>query len=108
MLDTVSMGKRIKEARLKKGLSVEKLAEILDISVVFMSDIERGVKCPRMENFVKILNALEITADEVLFDSVRADTDIYLSKLTSKMKHLDNRQIAKVEKIIDILLSEFC
>ena len=108
MLDTVSMGKRIKEARIKKGLSVEKLAEMLDISVVFMSDIERGVKCPRMENFVKILNALEITADQVLFDSVRADTDIYLNNITSKMKRLDNQQIAKVEKIIDILLAEFC
>ncbi len=108
MLDTVKMGKRIKESRLKKGITVEQLAEMLDISVVFMNDIERGVKCPRMENFVKILNALEITADEVLFDSVRADTDIYLNNITKKMKCLDNQQISKVEKIIDALLTEFC
>lgn len=108
MLDTVSMGKRIKECRLKKQLTVEQLAEKLEISVVFMNDIERGVKTPRMENFVKILNALEITADEILFDSVRADTDIYLNEITKKMKRLDNNQIAKVEKVIDVLIKEFC
>ena len=100
MLDTVSMGKRIRECRLKRKLTVEQLAERLEISAVFMSDIERGVKCPRLENFVKILNALEITADEVLFDSVRADTDICLNEVTKKMQRLDNKQIAKVEKII--------
>lgn len=75
MLDTVSMGKRIKECRLKKQLTVEQLAEKLEISVVFMNDIERGVKTPRMENFVKILNALEITADEILFDSAETQGD---------------------------------
>lgn len=107
MLDTVSMGKRIKEKRLKKNLTIEELAEKLEISAVFMNDIERGVKTPRMENFIKILNALEITADEVLFDSVRADTDIYLNEITKKMKRLDNKQIAKVEKVIDTLLKEF-
>ena len=107
MLNTVSMGKRIKECRLKKQLTVEQLAEKLEISVVFMNDIERGVKTPRMENFVKILNALEITADEILFDSVRADTDIYLNEITKKMKRLDNNQIAKVEKVIDVLIKEF-
>lgn len=108
MLDTISMGKRIRENRLKKKLTIEQLAEQLEISTVFMNDIERGVKCPRLENFVKILNALEITADEVLFDSVKADTDLYLNEITMKMRQLDNKQIAKVEKIIDVLLNEFC
>ena len=108
MLDTINMGKRIRECRLQKKLTIEQLAEQLEISVVFMNDIERGVKCPRMENFVKILNALDTTADKVLYDSVRADTDIYLNNITRKMKNLDNKQIAKIEKIIDTILLEFC
>lgn len=107
MFDTVSMGKRIKECRLKRQLTVEQLAEKIEISVVFMNDIERGVKTPRMENFTKILNALEITADEILFDSIKADRDIYLNEITKKMKRLDNKQIAKVEKVIDVLIKEF-
>ena len=59
MLDTVSMGKRIKECRLKKQLTVEQLAE-----------------------------KLEISADAVLYNSVRADTDIYLNEITKKWKNL--------------------
>ena len=104
MLNTAKMGKRIREFRLKKKLTIEQLAEQLEISAVFMNDIERGVKCPRMENFVKILNALEVTADEVLFDSVRADSDIYLNEVTRKMRGLDNDQIAKIEEVIDTVI----
>ncbi len=104
MLDTVSMGKRIRACRLRKHLTVEQLAEKINISAVFMNDIERGVKCPRMENFIRILNSLEVTADEILYDSVKADTKIYLNEITKKMKNLDIDQIASVEKIIDTLM----
>ncbi len=107
MFDKANMGKRIRKYRLMKGYTLEQLAEKLDISIVFLNDIERGIKCPRMENFVKILNALEITADEVLFDSVVADTDLLLNEVTKKMKHLDNTQIAKISKVIDVLIKEF-
>ena len=107
MFDMVAMGKRIRQQRIKKGFTIENLAEKLNISTVFMNDIERGVKCPRMENFIKILNALDISADEILFDSVRADTDLYLNSIAKKMEHLDNKQIAKIEKVIDVLIKEF-
>ena len=107
MLDTVKMGKRIRKCRLMRNLTIEQLAEQLEISAVFLNDIERGVKCPRMENFVKILNALEVTADEILFESVRSDSDIYLNEITKKMRGLDNKQIAKLEKIIDTIIGEF-
>jgi transcriptional regulator with XRE-family HTH domain len=40
--------KNLKELRLQKGLTQEKLAIILDVRVKTVSDWERGVKQPRM------------------------------------------------------------
>ena len=41
-IDYKLIGERIKEARRKAGLSQEKLAEMIDVTTVYVSKIERG------------------------------------------------------------------
>ena len=57
MMDQVAIGARIKAARERVHLTQEKLAEIVDISPTHMSVIERGVKTPKLDTFVRIANA---------------------------------------------------
>ena len=108
VLDISLMGKRIKECRLRKGLTSDQLAEAVNVSSVFIKDIERGVKCPRMDNFIKIANALEATADELLCDSVNADTVLLLNEVTQRMQNLNPNQITSIANVIDSLIDEFC
>ena len=69
-MDKLTMGDRIKEARKKNGLTQEQLAERLDVSVEFVGQIERGLKLPSMQVFIKIIEALNVSADYLLRDSV--------------------------------------
>ena len=48
----------------------EELAELAELSVNYISAIERGVKCPSLDAFVRIANALEVSSDELLRDSL--------------------------------------
>ena len=57
MVDQVAIGARIKAARERVHLTQEKLAEIVDISPTHMSVIERGVKTPKLDTFVRIASA---------------------------------------------------
>ena len=57
-MDLKAIGTRIKEAREAKGFTQEQLAEIVGLSSTHMSVIERGVKAPKLETFIKIANAL--------------------------------------------------
>ena len=64
------LGKRIREARKKRKFTIEKLAETADIGVVFLGEIERGIKMPSMNTFIKIVEALNISSDYILRDEL--------------------------------------
>ena len=64
------VGQRIKMAREAKNLSQEDLAEMVDLSPSHISVIERGVKTTKLDTFVAIANALEVSADALLVDVV--------------------------------------
>ena len=70
-----AIGSRIKAAREKKGLTQEALSEILDLSPMHMSVIERGAKPTKLDTFVRIANALDVSADELLQDVVEHSTE---------------------------------
>lgn len=60
------IGVRIKYYRELKGLSQEELGDIIDTSNRHLSKVETGVKNPSLELVIKISNALDITADDLL------------------------------------------
>ena len=66
----VYIGKRIKEIRLNKGMSQEKLSELSNISVPHMSHIETGSTKLGLPTIVRIANALESSVDELLCGSL--------------------------------------
>ena len=65
-LNYKTIGKRIKLARKKKGLTQEALAEIIDKSPSYISYIETGRKQLSLETLVDIANTLEVSADDLL------------------------------------------
>ena len=67
-MELKAMGQRIKTARERKGYTQEQLAERLNLSVQHVSVIERGVKAPKLETFIRIANELQVNADFLLSD----------------------------------------
>ena len=65
-----SLGKQIKAARKKKGLTQAWLSEKIDISPSYVSYIESGTKSMSLETFVLIANELNVSADELLHDNL--------------------------------------
>ena len=52
--------KKIKEARIKQGMSQKDLAKLVGVSNVFICQIESSKKKPRVENLLKISKILNI------------------------------------------------
>ena len=57
-LDFNIIGQRLKKARLDKNLTQEMLAEKLDVSVAFLSRIERGNSHINLKRLSEICNLL--------------------------------------------------
>ncbi len=64
--ENISIGMNIKNARMKKGLSQEQLAETLDITNTHISYLETDTKYPSLDMLIKIANALDVSADDLL------------------------------------------
>lgn len=95
------LGQNIKEERLKKGWSVEKLAEKLEVSSRFLSAIERGEKTFSIENFYKTANVFEVSMDYLLRTS--NDQDRWNFSVIHLMKDFTEADFCRVIEIIKIL-----
>lgn len=91
-IDYTDIGQRIKQKRLEKGLTQEKLSELIGVGPSHMSHIEGGTTVPSFEVFITILNVLDCSADELLCREVKAAKPICDNWLTALMEDCDTTE----------------
>ncbi|MGI6732529.1 MAG: helix-turn-helix domain-containing protein [Anaerovoracaceae bacterium] len=101
-----AIGKRIKQAREAKGLTQALLAEKVNLSTSHMSAIERGVKQPKLDTFIEILNVLQVDANSILTDVLAVSNEIVSSQLSIKMSELPKDQQRKTLRVLETLIRE--
>ena len=102
-MDQVAIGARIKAARERVHLTQEQLAEIIDISPTHMSVIERGVKTPKLDTFVRIANALGVSTDALLQDVVLPANESILAELSVRIGRLPQKDQERILNAIRAL-----
>ena len=60
------IGKRIRELRKARGLTIERLAEIAHIGEKYLGDIERGKENPTVATLEKLARALGLRVHQIL------------------------------------------
>ncbi len=60
------IGERLKEARLKKNISQEVLGNMLGVSKVAISNYETGIRVPTLNNFLKLVELLDLDIRYIL------------------------------------------
>ena len=67
-------GSRVREILRAKGITIEKFSETIGVTENFMSKIISGY-APSFHNFIKIADALEVSADFLIQDYITAVSD---------------------------------
>ena len=65
-----NIGHHIKKKREIMGLTQEKLAELMDISITTISRLENGQQCTSVKNLIKLANILQLDVSD-LFSSYK-------------------------------------
>ncbi len=78
-IDYNVIGERLKKARLAKKLTQEDLAEQVDISVAFLSRVERGSSHINLKRLNQICNLLDVSEGYIL-NGTSSDSSEYLNK----------------------------
>ena len=102
-MEMIAIGSKIKEARERAHLTQEELAEIIDISPTHMSVIERGVKTPKLDTFVKIVKALNLSADALLLDGMDQVNDSIVAELSVRLGRLTDENQNRILNAIRAL-----
>ena len=63
-----TLGKRIREERLRIGLTQEQLAECVDVSTTYIGFIERGERSVTLEKLVLLAQCFRVSVDSLLCD----------------------------------------
>ena len=96
-----NIGRRIREARTKRGMTQEQLAERTDITIVYLRELERGLKLPSLTVFVSIAETLHVSTDSLLRDDLESGKEYIYDDLTKKLERLSPKQRVAVADIID-------
>ncbi len=96
------LGKRIKEIRKNKGLTQDELAEKIGIESTSISNIENGKYYPTADNLEKIMNALNITPQNLFVIEHNQDDDVLLNEINIILKENPNK-IKEFYKILKAL-----
>lgn len=92
---------RIRKAREDMGFTREKFAELLDVSVSYLAEVERGKTGISVKMLIKICNVLGLSADYVLFGDSRS-SDIFLLE---KIRRIDEKYLPLLNKLLDEILA---
>jgi transcriptional regulator with XRE-family HTH domain len=82
-----TLGKNIKFLRSKRSFTQASLAEKADISIIYLSSIERGTKYPKPDILARIAKALEVEVFELFKgDLVPSESKDLVVRITEDIK----------------------
>ena len=85
-IDFKLIGERIKEFRLKKNITVNKLANLAGVSQSYLRDLELGKKQPTVEYLSYICDAMNITLETFFTEEKKDDLYFQISSLSEEQK----------------------
>ena len=92
---------RIRKAREDAGYTRETFAELLDVSVSYMAEVERGRTGISVKMLIKICKVLGLSADYVLFGETRTDEELRVDRI----RRIDERYLPLLDGVITELLA---
>ena len=94
----IQIGKQVKLAREKSRLTQEQLAEQLECTPQYLSDLERGVVGISVALLKRLCVVLGVSSDDILFAEESKNT---LETIEEKGRVLSDRQFQLLVEIVD-------
>ena len=101
--DLSGIGRRIQNRRKQKGYTQEQLAEMMNVSIQMVSNLERGNKAIRIDNLINLSQILDVSTDYILTGKETADD---FQALTARIAQLPDRDRKMVELLVEYCLRE--
>lgn len=102
-IDYEKLGLKIKEIRINRGITQEKLAELVGCNTSHISNIENNHTKVSLNVLLSIANALNTSIDYLLSSQYQNSSFALDNEILRAIKDCDNIKKEKILKIIEIL-----
>ena len=90
------LGEAIRSARMRKGLTQEALAELLDITPIHLKNMESSRRKPSVPLLFEMMELLEFSVDALVFPGRETGGSIRTTGLTPE-------ECEAVERLVDVM-----
>ena len=97
---TIKIGKTIQQIRKSNGYTQEKLAEEIEVSVRYISDIEQDRAKPWYEILIRICNLFKISLDQIFSEYINIRNNKTLEYQLSGYDKLSEEDKKTIEYLI--------
>lgn len=73
-MDRAILGKRLREERIRSGLTQEQTAEYINVSTAYIGLIERGERSVTLEKIILLADCFHVSVDYLLQDFLPPDS----------------------------------
>lgn len=106
LVDAQKVGRRIQKVRKSRGITQSELAQMVDLSTKYISNIECGFKTPKLNTFVAIANALQCDANSLLSDVLDTTTGQESSLVSKKLLDLSVEEQRRLLRVLEVMIDE--
>lgn len=99
-VDYVKIGQRIRKVRTEQRLQQAELAYRAGITTSHMSHIETAQTKLALPTIVKIANALFVSVDELLYDSLEQVRPVYDKRIAETLSDCDPDELQALSEVI--------
>lgn len=97
---SIKIGKNIQKIRKSNGYTQEKLAEEIEVSVRYISDIEQDKSKPSYEVLIRICNIFKISLDQIFCNYINTKENKNMEYSLAGFDKLSKRDKETIENLI--------
>lgn len=94
----IQIGEQIKVAREQARMTQEQMAERIEVSPQYVSDLERGVVGTSLATLKRVCTALGVSSDRILFGRSGEDR---CAQIAGRCRELTDKQFSLLVEIVD-------
>lgn len=94
-------GKQIQLLRQRHNLTQKELAEIINSSQNYLSDVETGKKRPSLDYYITIANYFKVSLDQLFADELNMKKNIIIDSVVLKMGYMSEKEQKLVLEMVE-------
>lgn len=104
-MNRIALGKRLREERMRCGMTQEQTAEYVNVSTTYVGLIERGERSVTLEKLILFAKCFHVTVDYLLQDAIPLTSSLQDKQLMSLWSSANDQERNLILSVIQSILN---